>query len=55
MHNIPKWSDTLKNLAASAARFLMCLTILGSYALKGLNPNRVRPCFMKADTQNLEH
>ena len=25
MHNVPKWTDTLKNLAACAARFLKCV------------------------------
>ena len=25
MHNDPRWSDTLKNLAAFAARFLKCV------------------------------
>ena len=25
MHNVPKWSDTLKNHAANAARFLNCV------------------------------
>ena len=25
MHNVPKWSDTFKNLTASTARFLKCV------------------------------
>ena len=25
IHNVPKWSDTLKNLAANASRFLKCV------------------------------
>ena len=36
MHNAPKWSDTFKNLAANAARFLKCvLPFKDINALKG--------------------
>ena len=34
MHNVPNGQTHFENLAAFAARFLKCLTILGHYALK---------------------
>ena len=34
MHNAPNGQTHFKNLAAFAARYVKCLTILGHYALK---------------------
>ena len=42
MHNVPKWSDTLKKTCGKCCKiFKVCLTILGRYALNGLRKKAV--------------
>ena len=37
MHNVPKWSHTLKSCSKCCKILKLCLTILGHYALNGLD------------------